>query len=88
MEELQYAVSILLDRKTVLPWPHGTPLPVAGDFILIEHDGESYSMKVTARHWAVVPDESTGEIGTLVTIQAQSQPPAGQGGASVRPLNM
>lgn len=88
MEELQYAVSILLDRKVSLPWPDNTPLPIAGDFILIEHEGKPYAMKVTARQWSVVPDESTGEVGTLVTIQAQSQPPAGQGRASVHPLNM
>jgi hypothetical protein len=88
MEELQYAVSILLDRKTVLPWPDRNPLPAAGDFILIEHDGKPHTMKVTARQWTVVPDEETGEIGTIVTIQAQSQPLAGQGRASAHPLNM
>lgn len=86
MDENQYAAEILLDRKTSIPWPEGIPMPIAGDLVLIEHEGVPYSMKVSARLWAVAPKEETGEIEAIITIQAQSQPVGGQERASIHPL--
>ncbi|MGK5020713.1 hypothetical protein [Janthinobacterium sp. LB2P10] len=87
MDENQYAASLFIENKKSIPWPPGVPLPVVGDLVLIEHDGETYSLKVESRLFAVVPDED-GEMKALITIRAISQPVARPGRASVHPLKI
>jgi hypothetical protein len=43
---MRLKVSASTDRYTNLPWPDGIPLPPAGSYVVMTHDGEQVTFVV------------------------------------------
>lgn len=44
-----------------LPWPEGVPLPVPGDYVSMQVDGETLSCSINSRAFEIGIDEATQE---------------------------